>query len=152
MRIVAKQITKFFIIGVSAVLVDLTIYYLLSTMLGLSTDVAKGMGFLTGAFYTYHLNKLWTWRNKEKTDKHTLLRFALIYGISFVANISINKYGLLTIPSFVASFHISPVAQNGFDIFAVKGEKLLSFIIATGFSAFFNFLGQKFFVFKSNEL
>ena len=148
MRIVVKQFTKFFIIGISAVLVDLTIYYILSSLLGLSTDLSKGLGFLTGAFYTYHLNKLWTWRNKEKTDKQTLLRFALIYGISFVANILINKYALLTIPSFVASFHIAPVGLNGFDLFAVKGEKLLSFILATGFSAFFNFLGQKFFVFK----
>jgi len=151
-RIVVKQITKFFIIGVSAVLVDLTIYYLLSNLLGLSTDVAKGLGFLTGAFYTYHLNKLWTWRNKEKTDKQTLLRFALIYGISFIANILINKYALLNIPSFVASFHIAPDGLNGFDVFAVKGEKLLAFVLATGFSAFFNFLGQKFFVFKAKGL
>jgi putative flippase GtrA len=147
-RIVVKQISKFFIIGVSAVLVDLTIYYMLSSLFGLSTDVAKGIGFLTGAFYTYHLNKLWTWRNKEKSDKQTLLRFALIYSISFIANILINKFALLTIPGFVASFNIVPDGQKGFDIFAVKGEKLLSFIAATGFSAFFNFLGQKFFVFK----
>lgn len=69
MKLVVKQITKFFIIGVSAVLVDFIVYYLLSDLLSLNIDISKGAGFMVGTIYTYYLNKLWTWKYTEKKQQ-----------------------------------------------------------------------------------
>ena len=147
MRVVLKQITKFFIIGVSAVLVDLVIYYFLSDILSLNTDFSKAAGFLIGTIYTYFLNKMWTWRYTEKSNKGMVMMFALVYGISFIFNILINKYGLILIPEFVVNLNIRSENYN-YDIFAIKGGKFLAFFLATVTSAVINFLGQKFLVFN----
>ena len=147
MRIVAKQITKFFIIGITAVLVDLVVYYFLSNFFVLNTDISKAFGFLTGSIYTYNLNKRWTWYNNEKSDKGMLSKFIAVYGFSFFMNILINKMGLTYIPDFVFSTQIS--SEKGvINLLAIKGNKFLAFVLATGSSAMFNFVGQKYFVFK----
>ncbi len=149
MKLVIKQITKFFIIGVSAVLVDLIVYYALSDILGLNLDISKACGFLIGSVYTYYLNKKWTWRHTEKTNKGMIGRFAIIYAISFIFNIVINKYSLVLIPDFFISATITQPDQSFFNIFSVKGDKFIAFFFATVFSAVFNFLGQKYWVFSS---
>ncbi len=149
-KVVIKQITKFLIIGVSAVLVDLIVYYALSDLLVSNIDVSKAAGFLVGSVYTYYLNKKWTWRYTEKTNKGIVGRFAIIYAISFVCNILINKYSLENIPDFFVSATIT--ADKGpFNIFTVKGDKFLAFFFATVFSAVFNFLGQKYWVFAGGK-
>jgi len=150
-RVVIKQITKFFIIGVSAVLVDLVIYYFLSDLLSVNTDISKAAGFMVGTVYTYFLNKRWTWRYTEKSNKGMLLMFGLVYAVSFVFNILINKYGLVLIPEFVVNLNIRSDSGN-FDIFAIKGGKFLAFFLATLVSAVVNFLGQKFLVFNQVKL
>lgn len=161
MRVVIKQITKFIIIGVSAVLVDLVIYYFLSDILSLNTDISKAAGFLVGTVYTYYLNKRWTWRYTERSNKGMVAMFGLVYAVSFVFNIFINKYGLIMIPEFIVNLNVrmthEPSAvvnttQGSYDIFAIKGNKFLAFFFATLASAVINFLGQKFLVFKHVKL
>lgn len=151
MRVVIKQITKFFIIGVSAVLVDLVIYYFLSDILSVNTDISKACGFLVGTVYTYFLNKMWTWRYTEKSNKGMVVMFGMVYGVSFIFNILINKYGLVLIPEFVVNLNIRSETMN-FDVFAIKGGKFLAFFLATVTSAVINFLGQKYLVFKKVKL
>ncbi|MDI1233368.1 MAG: GtrA family protein [bacterium] len=147
MKLVIKQITKFFIIGVSAVLVDLIVYYALSDLIKLNIDFSKAAGFLIGSVYTYYLNKRWTWRHTEKTNKGMVGRFAVIYAISFVFNILINKYSLEFIPNFEISGTITFSNKDILSLFSLKGDKFLAFFFATVFSAVFNFLGQKYWVF-----
>jgi putative flippase GtrA len=151
LRVVIKQITKFIIIGVSAVMVDLLVYYFLSDILSVNTDLSKAFGFLIGSIYTYILNKRWTWRHTEKSNKGMLAMFGLVYAISFIFNILINKYGLLLIPEFNLSLNIRSATEN-FDIFAIKGGKFLAVFCATVISAVINFIGQKFLVFNQVKL
>lgn len=153
MRVVIKQITKFFIIGVSAVLVDFIIYYLLSDFLSVQIDISKGIGFMVGTVYTYYLNKLWTWKHTEKSNKGMLLKFGLVYAISFIFNILINKYGMKLIPEFEVNLTINLLeTQELKNIFSIKGNKFLAFFLATLVSAVINFLGQKFLVFNQVKL
>jgi len=147
-KVVVKQITKFFIIGVSAVLVDFVIYYLFSDLMGVNTDVSKGLGFMVGTVYTYFLNKRWTWRYTEKSNKGMLLKFGVIYAISFIFNVAINKYGLELIDDFTINFRLIFSDQNTMDLIVLKGDKFLAFFFATLVSAVINFIGQKFFVFN----
>ncbi len=152
MRVVIKQITKFFIIGLSAVLVDLIVYYSLSDFMGMNTDLSKAAGFMIGSVYTYYLNKKWTWRHTEKTNKGMIGRFATIYIISFFCNIFINKFGIDNIPDFLISATITNETGGSFNIFSVKGDKFSAFFMATVFSAVFNFLGQKYWVFPKGKM
>lgn len=152
MKVVIKQITKFFIIGVSAVLVDLIVYYTFSDLFKVNTDISKSFGFLIGSTYTYYLNKQWTWKYTERTNKGLVGKFAIVYAISFIFNILINKYGLLFIPDFVFSALIEHSDKTITNLVTVKGDKILAFFFATVFSAVFNFSGQKYWVFNHVKL
>ena len=148
MKVVIKQITKFFIIGVSAVLVDFIIYYMMSDLMGINTDLSKAAGFMIGTVYTYFLNKRWTWKYTERSNKGMVLKFGLVYAVSFVFNIFINKYGLEWIADFNINLSLTFSDGNLKNIFSVKGDKFLAFFFATVMSAVINFIGQKFLVFK----
>ncbi len=152
MKLVIKQITKFFIIGVSAVLVDFIVYYMMSDFMNVNTDISKALGFIIGTIYTYFLNKKWTWKYTEKSNKGMVFMFGIVYAVSFVFNILINKYGLEYLPHNM----ISLTAQNSdgklSTLFAIKGEKFLAFFFATVMSAVINFIGQKYLVFKTVNL
>lgn len=153
MKVVIKQITKFFIIGVSAVMVDFIVYYLLSDLIAVNTDIAKGIGFMIGTVYTYYLNKLWTWKYTEKSNKGMILKFAMVYAVSFVFNILINKYGLKLISECDVRLVIdSKASGSSSNLFSLKGHKFLAFFLATIASAVINFMGQKFLVFKQVKL
>ncbi len=152
MKVVIKQITKFFIIGVSAVLVDFIIYYMMSDLMGINTDLSKAIGFMVGTVYTYFLNKRWTWKYTERSNKGMVLKFGIVYAVSFVFNILINKYGLELIPDFNINLSLTYTDGNVQNIFSIKGDKFLAFFFATVMSAVINFIGQKFLVFKQVQV
>lgn len=159
MRVVIKQLTKFFIIGVSAVLVDAVVYYLLSDKMGVDTKIAKSLSFLTGTVYTYFLNKLWTWKYTEKSNKGMVMMFMAVYAISFIFNVVINEWLLHVLPDQIVELELNTldaglnkVQESSFKLISVKENKLLAFFVATVVSAVINFLGQKFLVFKQVKL
>ena len=146
-RVLIKHISKFFIIGVSAVMVDFIVYYLLSVFL--PVDISKSLGFLCGSTFTFYFNKKWTWRHKEKTDRNMLLRFASIYALSLLCNVSINKFLLATLPQYYFSATLTDAQHVTTTLAAFKANKFFAFFGATVFSAVLNFAGQKFWVFRS---
>lgn len=146
-RVLIKHISKFFIIGISAVMVDFIVYYFLSAFL--PVDISKSLGFLCGSTYTFYLNKKWNWRHKEKTDRNMLFRFSVIYGISLLCNVGINKFLLATLPQYYFSATLTDANQITTQLASFKANKFFAFFGATVFSAVLNFSGQKFWVFKS---
>jgi putative flippase GtrA len=157
-KVVVKQITKFFIIGVTAVLVDLVIYYFATTLLDYLNvlapayviNISKSFGFLFGSMYTYYLNKRWTWRNNDRANNVLRGKFALIYTISFAFNVGINHYTLAYLPDTFFSINFFTQASQPSTLLTFQGDKIIAFFTATLFSAVFNFVGQKFWVFKQN--
>ncbi|MBC7426198.1 MAG: GtrA family protein [Bacteroidia bacterium] len=163
MRVFIKQISKFLIVGVSAVLVDMVVYYSLSGVFPEETGrinmgsklfiitgvmIAKAIGFISGSVFTYYFNKIWTWRHKEKTNKTLLYKFGVIYGISFICNTLINQLSLNAIPDFTFTSLINYADGNSTPLLSFKGDKFLAFFFATVFSALFNFVGQRLWIFK----
>lgn len=136
-----KQLVKFGFIGMLAVLTDLACYWVFLNTLpenalpgGLGNEpLAKTLSFLCGLSVTYYLNKRWTWRRKDRSNRR-LAKFLLTYGISLVLNVGINSGLLFTM-------------QN--DPFRwIPNQYLVAFIGATGFCSAFNFVGQKFWIFN----
>ncbi len=137
-----KQLVKFTLIGVLAVLVDLACYYIFlnalpeNLMFGFEIeDFAKAMSFLCGMSVTYTLNKLWTWKAKSKSNKR-VLNFTILYGSSLLINVLTNS-------TILDLLHKVEILKK------LEYKYLISFIFATGISASVNFIGQKFWVFRS---
>lgn len=140
-----KQLTKFVLIGGLAVLTDLACYYVFLNIIPANAfappvdneALSKTLSFLCGLSVTYWFNKRWTWRRKDRDNKR-LVKFLLTYGVSLVLNVGINS-GLLYL------LHSQPVFAE------VPFKYLIAFVGATGFCSAFNFVGQKFWIFKLDE-
>lgn len=137
-----KQIIKFTIIGLGAVLVDLAFYYVfLNTLpeeflLFKSNEApSKSLSFVCGLFVSYNFNKFWTWKKSDRNNKR-FVKFIVLYGISLVCNVAINSFLLIQLRQFANS----PLSEHRY---------FFAFIGATGISAMINFIGQKFHVFKT---
>jgi putative flippase GtrA len=135
-----KQAIKFIIIGISAVLTDMFFYYIFLQFFPenwnyLSNEtISKGLSFLCGFFVTYNFNSKWTWRQQDHS-KSKFYKFIVLYSLSLLINVSLNSLTLY-------------VLQNMQLLQSVPNRYFIAFISATGFSSVFNFLGQKFWVFK----
>lgn len=144
----SKQVTKFAISGVLAVMVDFFVYFAISQFLDL--NVSKGLSFCSGMFVTYNLNKYWTWRQRDKNNKR-FGKFVGLYLAAMLVNIFANGYfiGLLSDSEAVFSIRDQFGVLNHF--FTIKVDKILAFLIATVISATLTFLGQKFWLFKVKD-
>ena len=144
----SKQLTKFIISGLIAVGVDFIVYFALSQYLDI--NLSKGLSFCSGMLVTYNLNKYWTWRQTDKNNKRLLL-FSALYLVAMVINIAANHYAFDMLPNseLITSVRNSYGTLN--DIITVKIDKVLAFIIATGISATFTFIGQKYWLFKEKD-
>jgi len=138
---VKKELIKFTLIGILAVLVDLTVYYLLLNVLpenvasfASNEAISKTISFLCGMVVTYSLNKLWTWKQRDRSNKR-LVKFTVLYGVSLFLNVFTNSTLLY-------------ILENNQDIYDVPFKYFIAFVGATGMSAVVNFVGQKFWVFR----
>lgn len=144
----SKQLTKFIISGLIAVGVDFIVYFALSQYLDI--NLSKGLSFCSGMLVTYNLNKYWTWRQTDKNNKRLLL-FTGLYLVAMVINIVANHFAFDMLPNseFVASVRNSVGELK--ELITVKIDKVLAFIIATGISATFTFIGQKYWLFREKD-
>jgi len=147
----SKELTKFIISGLLAVLVDFIVYFLLSQFLDM--NLSKALSFMSGMLVTYNLNKYWTWRQPDKNNKRLLL-FVALYAVAMIVNVFSNQLAFNTLPNneFICSIKNSEaVLKDLKPLITVKIDKVLAFIIATGISATLTFLGQKFWLFKVKD-
>jgi|LakMenEpi03Aug12_release.lakeMendotaPanAssembly.Ray.scaffolds.fasta_scaffold1185034_1 putative flippase GtrA len=121
-----KEIQYFLIVGILTVLIDYLVYSL-SRKLIINTTQAKAVGFISGTFFAFLVNRKLTFKNYDNIWVH-LYKFLILYSVTLFINVTINKYLL----NWLNDFH-----------FKVQ----LSFLIATSISAIINFIGMKYFVF-----
>lgn len=122
-KINKKELQRFLIVGFSAVGTDALVYFILINFL--NTEVSKMLSFVSGSFLAFLLNKIWTFENSSSV-KPQIVKFAALY----ISTLVINNY---TNSMFLELFN----------------NTLFAFLVATGVSTVLNFLGQKFWVFKS---
>jgi putative flippase GtrA len=144
----SKQITKFAISGVLAVMVDFLVYFSISQFLEI--NLSKGIGFCSGMLVTYNLNKFWTWRQRDKNNQRLYL-FIGLYMVAMFVNILVNNYAFNKIPNTETILSIRNTSKNLIEFFAVKNNKVFAFLIATILSATLTFLGQKFWLFRNKD-
>lgn len=137
-----KQVIKFTLVGIAAVLTDLGCYYVLLNVFPEriftvidNEALAKGISFVCGIFVTYNFNKLWTWGTKGRNHKR-FVKFILLYGCSLAVNVAVNSSMLYLLHKYRG-------------IIDLPHKYLIAFIGATGVSAVLNFIGQKYWVFTA---
>ena len=119
------QLAKFGLVGISGYVVNLAVYALLLRQAHLHYLLAATGSFLVAATNNYVWNRLWTFRHQRGHIAYQGLRFLIVAGIAYVANL-----GLLT--GFVEVFGLGKIIAQAIAIVLVTplnfiGNKLWSF-------------------------
>ncbi len=114
---------RFIIVGGTATLIDYIIYWFLS--MEVNINIAKGISITCSCIYSYFMNKLFTFRRKEKSSKNLLLKYI---GTQII-NIGINT-------------------GSNMLLYQALGSKVIGMVCATGVASVTNYFMQKFFVFS----
>jgi putative flippase GtrA len=130
-----KELLRFLVSGFTAVAIDLGVYFLLVMIM--STNLAKGISFISGTFVAFMLNKYWTFEVKERSYLE-IVKFITLYAITLAINIAVNK--------IVLNMALKMDLDFGFRV--IPKAYMIAFLCATGTSTILNFIGQKFWVFK----
>ena len=125
-----KELIKYIFVGLSTVLIDFLIYKFLIKFIVIY--LAKTISFLSGTFFSYQLNRTWTFKSGKKTLSQ-FIKYLIIHITSLVLNVYIN------------SLLLNTFSKNYFLSYEV------SFVIATLTSAFYNFLFIKIFIFNNTK-
>ena len=125
-----KELLKYIFVGLSTVLIDFLIYKFLIKFIVIY--LAKTISFLSGTFFSYQLNRTWTFKSGKKTLSQ-FIKYLIIHITSLVLNVFIN------------SLLLNTFSKNYFLIYEV------SFLIATLTSAIYNFLFIKMFIFNNTK-
>jgi putative flippase GtrA len=124
----ASQLWKFIICGGIGFVLDLSSLTFFVEYLDIVENVAVVLSSLVGATFAFIANKFFTFRNREKSYGNQALKFALVYGISIVAN------GLISNALLWVGLHY-----------------ILAKIIAVGIGALWNYALSHGFVFKKHS-
>ena len=125
-----KELLKYIFVGLSTVLIDFLIYKFLIKFVVIY--LAKTISFLSGTFFSYQLNRTWTFKSGKKTLSQ-FIKYLIIHITSLVLNVFIN------------SLLLNTFSKNYFLSYEV------SFLIATLTSAIYNFLFIKVFIFNNTK-
>ena len=125
-----KELLKYIFVGLSTVLIDFLIYKFLIKFIVIY--LAKTISFLSGTFFSYQLNRTWTFKSGGETLSK-FIKYLIIHITSLVLNVFIN------------SLLLNTFSKNYFLSYEV------SFLIATLTSAIYNFLFIKMFIFNSTK-
>ena len=125
-----KELLKYIFVGLSTVLIDFLIYKFLIKFIVIY--LAKTISFLSGTFFSYQLNRTWTFKSRKKTLSQ-FIKYLIIHITSLVLNVIIN------------SLLLNTFSKNYFLSYEV------CFLIATLTSATYNFLFIKIFIFNSTR-
>lgn len=99
---------------------------MITTLSGISPDIAKAISYLCGMMFGFWGNKLWTFESNKRSVSEPIF-YVLIYACTLGLNVGINRTVLL---------------------FAGDEFRLLGFFLATGTSTVANFIGMKFLAFR----
>tara|TARA_B100000963_G_scaffold333715_1_gene326290 strand:+ start:2592 stop:2996 length:405 start_codon:yes stop_codon:yes gene_type:complete len=124
-----SKLFKFGIVGILASFINYSVFFTLLMLFDVNYLLSSAMGFLSGVFGGFPFNKKWTFANKEAMTKSLPVKYLLVYVTSLLSS-------LLILAFLVETLELLPQFAN---------------ILILAYTAFCNFVGLKFFVFKYNR-
>jgi Predicted membrane protein len=80
------QLFKFGIVGLSGLMIDFSITYFFKEQLHFDPYLANAIGFSFAVVNNYFINKIWTFKNKEKAIIQQFAKFLLVAVIGLALN------------------------------------------------------------------
>lgn len=133
---------KFIGVGLINTLVGEGLKFLLFNLFHTDVWVSSVIGMFVGSIISYFLNKYFTFKNKEKGWK-PVVRFALNIAVCFtLANV-------IALPLVERLCLVNSITMFGWSVETFAGN--VSMIAGSCLFVAFNYIGQRFFAFKSKE-
>ena len=133
-RTLVTKFLKFGVVGASGMVVHFGVLYLFKEVVGLNPFVSNTIGFVTAATTNYFLNRIWTFRSKEKQVGVEYLKFILVSVIGLGVN---NGTMWLT----------GRLLPDWFD----DWRFYIIWVFAVGVTTLWNFFGNMLFTFRNNS-
>lgn len=124
-----RSLLRFLLVGATAVVLD-GVSYVLLHQAGVAVDPAKAISFLIGAVFAYFAN--WRFTFGARRSRWSEVFFVVVYALALGMNVAANA-------GVRAWLGTSPT------------DGTIAFLVATGLSAAWNFVGMSLFVFRREE-
>lgn len=134
MKIIDKTTIKFILVGIINTLVGTSVMFLLYNLAGVNYWISSASNYIVGSIVSYLLNKYFTFNNKEKSLKQ-VVKFAVTISLCYLLAYGIAK------PT--VEFILSPLT--------LRVKENLAMLVGMGLFVAFNYIGQRFFVFKNDK-
>ena len=100
-----KELLKYIFVGLLTVLIDFLIYKFLIKFIVIY--LAKTISFLSGTFFSYQLNRTWTFKSGKKTLSQ-FIKYLIIHITSLMLNVFLNSLLLNTFSkNYFLSYEVS---------------------------------------------
>ena len=143
------KFTKFGIVGVISTLASLFVFWMITLQFPQYNLPAKAVGYIMGFFVGFSLNKLWTYVDQAEDGETYLVKYLIVYGITFFVYLGFNflcdhylhpeLYLADAVVGFLSDEQVLFIKENG---------TLVSNVLSIGLNVGMNFLGTNFLVFK----
>ena len=130
-RSLITKFLKFGVVGASGMVVHLGVLYLLRDGVHVNQYVANTIGFVTAATTNYILNRIWTFRSKEKQVAVEYLKFILVSVIGLGINNGTLWLTVWLLPSWNDDWRF-----------------YILWVFAVGVTTLWNFFGNMLFTFR----
>lgn len=128
------KFVKFGVVGFSGMVVHFSVLYLMRDVAGLNDFVANTIGFIAAATSNYILNRIWTFRSKEKQVGVEYVKFILVS----VVGLGVNNGSLWLMSRLLPEW-------------AADWRFYLLWVVAVGITTLWNFFGNLLFTFREKK-
>jgi putative flippase GtrA len=143
------KFAKFGIVGVISTLASLFVFWLITLQFPQYNLPAKAIGYLMGFFVGFTLNKLWTYVDQAEDGEKYLLKYLIVYGITFFVYLGFNFIcdHFLHPEIWIADVTAGIIGEEYSEFIRTNGP-LVSNVLSIGLNVGMNFLGTNFLVFR----
>lgn len=123
-------------------LVDIVVTFLLANVFGLYYVVSTFVGSVSGGVFNCVVNYGWTFNSPDCPKKNIAVKYLLVWG----GSILLNTYGTYILTEWIKNFNW---AERMADFLYTNVFMLPKIIVAIIIGIFWNYLLQKYFVFRN---
>lgn len=134
LRTTLLKFLKFGVVGASGMVVHFGVLYILRDVAQINQFVANTIGFITAATTNYILNRVWTFRSREKQVGLEYLKFILVS----VIGLGINNGTLWLMGKLFPDWN-------------ADWRFYILWVIAVGVTTLWNFFGNMLFTFREKK-